>query len=86
MWLSHFQAQMILEASDEIEQMDQFLEEMAFNAQSVVWGVKNQQRALINKLFSEIKTNWERYLIEGAIHFLEMALKAGDVDPAVLGT
>ena len=36
---------MILEASDEIEQMDQFLEEMAFNAESIV---KNQSRASIN--------------------------------------
>ena len=78
---------MILEASDEIEQMDQFLEEMAFNAESVVWGVKNQSSAPINKLFSEIKTYRDRYLIEGAIHFLtEMTLKAGDVEPAVWGT
>ena len=78
---------MILEASDEIEQMDQFLEEMTFNAESVVWGVKNQSRAPINKLFSEIKTNWKCYLIKGAIYFLtEMVLKAGDVELAVLGT
>ena len=42
------QAQMILEVSDEIEQMDQFLEEMASNEESIVWGVKNQSRAPIN--------------------------------------
>ena len=60
---------------------------MVLNEESIVWSVKNQSRAPINKLFSEIKTNRERYLIEGAIHFLtEMALKAGDVEPAVLGT
>ena len=60
---------------------------MTFNAESVVWGVKSQSRVPINKLLSEIKTNRERYLMEGAIHFLtEMALKAGDVEPAVLGT
>ena len=43
--------------------------------------------AQINKLFSEIKTKREYYLIEGAILFLiEMTLKAGDVEPTVLGT
>ena len=35
---------MILEAADEIEQMNQFLEEIAFNAESIVWGIKNQSR------------------------------------------
>ena len=60
---------------------------MAFSEESIVWGVKNQSREPINKLLSQIKTNRERYLIEGAIYFLtKMALKSGNVELAVRGT
>ena len=60
---------------------------MTFNEESIVWGVKKQLRVKINKIFSEIKTNIESYLIEASIYFLtEMALKPGDVDLAIRGT
>ena len=60
---------------------------MAFNVESIVWGVKKQCRTQINKLFPEIKTNRECFLIEGTIYFLtEIALKPGDVELVVWGT
>ena len=60
----------------------QFLEEM--DEESIAWSVQTQSRVPINKLFSEIKTNWKCYLIEDANFFLtEMSLEQGDIELAV---